>query len=67
MLLMNVIHVAGHCAITMLLMDKLKETAETTGIEGRIMFMGSEAQSITYDAPIHFNVVSVSQFMMWLS
>lgn len=51
-------HVLGHYALTMMLMDKLKETAAESGIEGRIMFTGSEAHRITYEGGINFEALT---------
>lgn len=49
--------VAGHYALTMLLMDKMKETAAQSGIEGRIMFTGSEAHRVCYNGGINFDAL----------
>nr|PNR35291.1 hypothetical protein PHYPA_023191 [Physcomitrium patens] len=51
-------HVLGHYALTMMLMDKLKDTAAESGIEGRIMFTGSEAHRITYEGGINFEALT---------
>ncbi|KAG0560139.1 hypothetical protein KC19_10G156800 [Ceratodon purpureus] len=51
-------HVLGHYALTMLLMDKLKETAAQSGIEGRIMFTGSDAHRISYEGGINFEALT---------
>ena len=52
------VHVAGHYALTMMLMDKLKETAAQSGIEGRIMFTGSDAHRISYEGGINFEALT---------
>jgi hypothetical protein len=56
-LIMNSKPVAGHYALTTLLLDKMKETAAQSGIEGRIMFTGSEAHRVTYKGGINFDAV----------
>ncbi|KAG0611652.1 hypothetical protein M758_7G155500 [Ceratodon purpureus] len=50
-------HVVGHYYLTMLLLDKIKETAAQSGIEGRIMFTGSEAHRVTYKGGINFDAL----------
>lgn len=49
---------AGHYALTKMLMDKLKETAAESGIEGRIMFTGSDAHRISYQGGINFDALT---------
>jgi len=51
-------HVLGHYALTKMLMDKLKETAAESGIEGRIMFTGSDAHRISYQGGINFEALT---------
>lgn len=52
--------VAGHYLLTMLLMDKLKNTAKESGIEGRIMFTGSEAHRVTYAGGVDFDTLTMT-------
>ncbi|XP_057801381.1 short-chain dehydrogenase TIC 32 B, chloroplastic [Salvia miltiorrhiza] len=44
----------GHFYLTNLLLDKMKETAKTTGIEGRIVNLSSVAHLLTYREGIAF-------------
>lgn len=44
----------------MLLMDKLKNTAKESGIEGRIMFTGSEAHRVTYPGGVDFDTLTMT-------
>lgn len=53
---MNV--VAGHFYLTNLLLDKMKETAAATGIEGRIVNLSSVAHVYTYEKGIRFDKIS---------
>lgn len=52
--------VAGHYLLTMLLMDKLKNTAKESGIEGRIMFTGSEGHRVTYAGGVDFDTLTMT-------
>ncbi|KAG6509138.1 hypothetical protein ZIOFF_034529 [Zingiber officinale] len=45
----------GHFLLTKLLLDKMKSTAERTGIESRIVNLSSEAHMTTYRRGIRFN------------
>ncbi|MED6121068.1 Short-chain dehydrogenase TIC 32 B, chloroplastic [Stylosanthes scabra] len=45
----------GHFLLTKLLLDKMKETAEATGIEGRIINLSSIAHNYTYRKGIRFH------------
>ena len=49
---------SGHYALTMLLLNKMKETAAKSGIEGRIMFTASEAHRVTYKGGINFDAIT---------
>nr|PNR48455.1 hypothetical protein PHYPA_012931 [Physcomitrium patens] len=51
-------HVVGHYALTMCLMDKLKETAAQSGVESRIVFTGSEAHRVAYEGGINFDALT---------
>ncbi|KAJ4851169.1 Short-chain dehydrogenase TIC 32 B, chloroplastic [Turnera subulata] len=48
----------GHFLLTNLLLDKMKETARTTGIEGRIVNLSSIAHIHTYQNGIKFDTIS---------
>lgn len=50
-----VLNETGHYLLTVLLLDKMKKSAADSGVEGRIMFTGSEAHRITYDGGINFD------------
>ncbi|KAG6386350.1 hypothetical protein SASPL_155248 [Salvia splendens] len=48
----------GHFYLTNLLLDKMKETAKSTGIEGRIVNLSSVAHLLTYPEGIAFEQIS---------
>ncbi|KAL3690349.1 hypothetical protein R1sor_016658 [Riccia sorocarpa] len=48
----------GHFLLTNLLLDKMKETAIQTGIEGRIVNVSSLAHTLSYSGGIHFGEVN---------
>ncbi|KAL8193304.1 hypothetical protein R6Q57_026885 [Mikania cordata] len=48
----------GHFYLTNLLLDKMKETAATTGIEGRIVNLSSVAHLYTYEQGIIFDKIN---------
>nr|XP_043632306.1 short-chain dehydrogenase TIC 32 B, chloroplastic-like isoform X1 [Erigeron canadensis] len=48
----------GHFYLTNLLLDKMKETATTTGIEGRIVNLSSIAHRYTYAEGINFDKIN---------
>uniref|UniRef100_A0A251UD62 Putative glucose/ribitol dehydrogenase n=1 Tax=Helianthus annuus TaxID=4232 RepID=A0A251UD62_HELAN len=48
----------GHFHLTNLLLDKMKETATTTGIEGRIVILSSLAHAYTYEQGIRFEKIN---------
>lgn len=48
----------GHFLLTSLLLDKMKQTAKTTGIEGRIINLSSIAHVYTYEEGIRFDNIN---------
>ncbi|KAL2344969.1 hypothetical protein Fmac_006254 [Flemingia macrophylla] len=48
----------GHFLLTNLLLDKMKQTAKATGIEGRIINLSSIAHNYTYRKGIRFNKIN---------
>jgi WW domain-containing oxidoreductase len=46
---------AGHFLLTNLLLERMKETADKSGIEGRIVVVGSEATRVAYRDAIQFD------------
>ena len=48
----------GHFLLTNLLLDKMKETSRTTGIEGRIVNLSSIAHLHTYEEGIRFDKIN---------
>lgn len=48
----------GHFLLTNLLLDKMKDTARTTGVEGRIVNLSSVAHIHTYKGGIQFNNIN---------
>lgn len=50
--------IPGHFLLTNLLLDKMKETAKSTGIEGRIVNLTSVAHLHTYKGGIDFNKIN---------
>ncbi|XP_027363593.1 short-chain dehydrogenase TIC 32, chloroplastic-like isoform X3 [Abrus precatorius] len=48
----------GHFLLTNLLLDKMKQTAKTTGIEGRIINLSSIAHLYTYEEGIRFDDIN---------
>ncbi|KAJ9540381.1 hypothetical protein OSB04_026887 [Centaurea solstitialis] len=48
----------GHFYLTNLLLDKMKETAAATGIEGRIVNLSSVAHLYTYEQGIRFDQIN---------
>ncbi|KAJ4704710.1 short-chain dehydrogenase TIC 32, chloroplastic-like [Melia azedarach] len=48
----------GHFLLTNLLLDKMKNTAKATGIEGRIVNLSSIAHNYTYSGGIRFDNIS---------
>ncbi|KAG6518630.1 hypothetical protein ZIOFF_022110 [Zingiber officinale] len=52
----------GHFYLTKLLLDKLKTTAEKTGIEGRIVNLSSEAHMTPYRGGIRFDKINDKDF-----
>lgn len=51
-------HFSGHFLLTNLLLDKMKQTAKDTGIEGRIINLSSIAHAYTYEEGIRFNSIN---------
>ncbi|CAM8930178.1 unnamed protein product [Rhodiola kirilowii] len=49
---------AGHFLLTNLLLDKMKHTAETSGIQGRIVNLSSVAHQHTYPGGIRFDKIN---------
>lgn len=49
---------AGHFYLTNLLLDKMKDTAKSTGIEGRIVNLSSVAHLHTYAEGIAFEQIN---------
>ncbi|KAL8129735.1 hypothetical protein V2J09_018890 [Rumex salicifolius] len=48
----------GHFLLTNLMLDKMKETAKATGIQGRIINLSSIAHQYTYDGGISFDTIN---------
>ncbi|XP_074576245.1 short-chain dehydrogenase TIC 32 B, chloroplastic-like [Curcuma longa] len=48
----------GHFLLTKLLLEKMKSTADRTGIEGRIVNLSSEAHMTTYTGGIRFDKIN---------
>ncbi|XP_031275964.1 short-chain dehydrogenase TIC 32, chloroplastic-like isoform X3 [Pistacia vera] len=48
----------GHFLLTNLLLDKMKNTAKTTGIEGRVVNLSSIAHQYTYKGGIRFEKIN---------
>ncbi|KAM6551056.1 hypothetical protein CsatB_000864 [Cannabis sativa] len=48
----------GHFLLTSLLLDKMKDTARTTGVEGRIVNLSSIAHLHTYEGGIRFQKIN---------
>ncbi|XP_052175909.1 short-chain dehydrogenase TIC 32 B, chloroplastic-like [Diospyros lotus] len=48
----------GHFLLTKLLLDKMKDTAKATGIEGRIVNLTSVAHQHTYEGGIRFDKIN---------
>ncbi|XP_061339497.1 short-chain dehydrogenase TIC 32 B, chloroplastic-like isoform X1 [Gastrolobium bilobum] len=48
----------GHFLLTNLLLDKMKQTAKATGIEGRIINLSSIAHTYTYEEGIRFDHIN---------
>ncbi|KAK6942935.1 Short-chain dehydrogenase/reductase SDR [Dillenia turbinata] len=48
----------GHFLLTNLLLDKMKQTAKSTGIEGRIVNLSSIAHQHTYEGGIKFDKIN---------
>ncbi|KAK7279453.1 hypothetical protein RJT34_24506 [Clitoria ternatea] len=48
----------GHFLLTNLLLDKMKQTAKATGIEGRIINLSSIAHVYTYEEGIRFDYIN---------
>ncbi|KAG5126074.1 hypothetical protein JHK82_026909 [Glycine max] len=48
----------GHFLLTNLLLDKMKQTAKDTGIEGRIVNLSSIAHLYTYEEGIRFDTIN---------
>ncbi|XP_074588154.1 short-chain dehydrogenase TIC 32, chloroplastic-like [Curcuma longa] len=48
----------GHFLLTNLLLDKIKSTAEETGIEGRIVILSSGSHMLTYREGIRFDKIN---------
>ncbi|KAK7378558.1 hypothetical protein VNO80_04002 [Phaseolus coccineus] len=48
----------GHFLLTNLLLEKMKQTAQATGIEGRIINLSSIAHNYTYRKGIRFNKIN---------
>ncbi|CAL5207140.1 unnamed protein product [Lathyrus oleraceus] len=48
----------GHFMLTNLLLDKMKQTAKTTGIEGRIINLSSIAHTYTYEEGIRLDDIN---------
>ena len=54
----NLFHFSGHFHLSNLLLDKMKQTAKATGIEGRIINLSSIAHNYTYRKGIRFNKIN---------
>lgn len=52
------LYLPGHFLLTNLLLDKMKETAKATGIEGRIVNLSSVAHLLTYKEGIQFDKIT---------
>lgn len=50
--------IPGHFLLTNLLLDKMKKTARSSGIEGRIVNLTSVAHLHTYGGGIDFNKIN---------
>ena len=50
--------ISGHFYLTNLLLDKMKNTASATGIEGRIVNVSSVAHLHTYEEGIKFDAIN---------
>ncbi|KAK7854176.1 short-chain dehydrogenase tic 32, partial [Quercus suber] len=65
------LHFSGHFLLTNLLLEKMKNTARLTGIEGRIVNLSSIAHNYTYEHGIRFDqinderVLRVFTFYLW--
>lgn len=57
-LLSSLVHFSGHFLLTNLLLDKMKQTAQDTGIEGRIINLSSIAHKYTYKKGIIFDKIN---------
>jgi retinol dehydrogenase-12 len=55
---MGNLHCAGHFRLTNLLLEKMKRTAKTTGVEGRIVNLSSIAHVHTYEHGIRFEKIN---------
>lgn len=51
-------HFSGHFLLTNLLLDKMKQTAKASGIEGRIVNLSSIAHTYTYEEGIRFDKIN---------
>lgn len=45
----------GHFYLTELLLDKMKQTAKTSGLEGRIVILSSTAHNMAYKGGFRFD------------
>ncbi|XP_030968596.1 short-chain dehydrogenase TIC 32, chloroplastic-like isoform X1 [Quercus lobata] len=52
------LHFSGHFLLTNLLLEKMKNTARSTGIEGRIVNLSSIAHNYTYEHGIRFDQIN---------
>ena len=52
------LHFSGHFLLTNLLLEKMKNTARSTGIEGRIVNLSSIAHNYTYEHGIRFDRIN---------
>lgn len=58
----------GHFLLTNLLLDNMKQTAQTSGVEGKIVVVSSGAHTLTYRGGIRFDKLNEkSGYSAWLA